>query len=133
MKKTTEKTIVMEESTFLKRHAKEILIGAGIVVGVGAIALITKHNIDISKLRDENGTLMAAASEGLFEEAIATVTRKINYKTDRVEFVKQQLLATPDDIQTKQSLQRLTKELSTLVTRKEKFLKAQHVYEIALE
>ncbi len=134
------KTIVMEESTFLKRHAKEILIGTGIVIGVGAIALITKHNIDISKmkienlrLKDHNDTLMSAASEGLFEEAITTVTRKINYKKDRLEFLNNALAERPGERNTQVALMQLSKELTALQNRLESFKTSQMLYEISLE
>ena len=87
----------------------------------------------IEKLTDDTTTLMSAASEGLFDEALATVGRKIAYRKDKEEYLVEQLLATPADKQTQNALSRIRAELQVLLTRQNKFLEAQTLYEIADE
>lgn len=48
-----KKEIVMEESTFLKRNAKKILIGTGIIVGIGTYYILKKHGIEIKDLNNK--------------------------------------------------------------------------------
>ena len=48
-----KKEIVMEESTFLKRNAKKILLGTGIIVGIGTYYILKKHGIEIKDLNDK--------------------------------------------------------------------------------
>ena len=76
-------------------------------------------------------TLMEAASEGVFEEAIGTVNNKINHRTDRRKYLLERLAQFPDDIQTKTALQKVETELANLFKRKDKFTEAQAFYAIA--
>lgn len=87
----------------------------------------------IKKLTDETTTLMSAASEGLFNEALATVGRKIAYRKDKEEYLVEQLLVTPTDKQTQNALSRIHAELQVLLARQNKFLEAQALYEIVDE
>ena len=87
----------------------------------------------IKKLTDDTTTLMSAASEGLFDEALAIVRRKIAYRKDKEEYLVEQLLATPADKQTQNALSRIHAELQVLSARQNKFLEAQTLYEIADE
>ena len=73
---------------------------------------------------------MEAASEGVFEEAIGTVNNKINHRTDRKKYLLEALKAKPDDEQSKQALNKVNIELENLFTRKDKYTKAQALYEI---
>ena len=75
-------------------------------------------------------TLMEAASEGVFEEAISTVNNKINYRIDRKKYLLEHLLQAPDDIQTKAALEKVENELTNLLKRKDKFTEAQTFYVI---
>ena len=153
--KNNEEVIKMEESTFIKRHAKKIIIAGGIVVGAGAAYLLHKHNVEIKDITkkfnakieadtiqiqaldaalldtlEDKNTLMEAASEGLFEEAISKVTNKINYRLDRKEALELRLLDKPDDNQTKEALNKLLEELAALMKRRDKFEDAQMIFEI---
>lgn len=78
-------------------------------------------------------TLMEAASEGVFEEAIGTVNNKINHRRDRVKYLVDRLTTNPDDIQAKNSLEKYQNELTTLLNRKDKFTAAQELYAIKNE
>ncbi len=126
---------------WIKKHKKEIITGGalmaiGVMGGVYIYRARTYNRVlreKLSTTEQKCDTLMAAASEGLFEEAIATVTRKINYKKDRLEFIKQQLMSTPDDAQTKSALHQLANELDVLADRKNDFVTAQKVYSISLD
>lgn len=84
-----------------------------------------------SDLHHKIETLMEAASEGVFEEAISTVNNKINHRTDKRKYLLEQLLKTPDDIQTKKALEKVETELANLCKRKDKFTEAQAFYAIA--
>ena len=153
--KNNEEVIKMEESTFIKRHAKKILVAGGLVVSAGAAYMMYKHGLEIKDLlnkhdvelknkdvvieglsevlkdtREDNRTLMEALSEGVFEEAIATVTRKINSRKDKLTFLERQLEKgnTADEVLAK--IEEITFEIAELIRRKESFLEGQHLYEI---
>lgn len=150
--KKENEVVRMEESTFLKRHAGKILLAGGLVVGAGAAYLLYKHNVEIKDLlkkhdvdlqnkdvlieglseallesREDNDTLMAAASEGLFEEAIATVTRKINGRRDKLEAL---LKRYETDLTVEDAITKVESELDILIARKESFLEAQSIFGI---
>ena len=84
-----------------------------------------------SDLHHKIETLMEAASEGVFEEAIGTVNNKINHRTDRKKYLLERLAQFPDDIQTKKALEKVETELANLCKRKDKFTEAQAFYAIA--
>lgn len=145
--KKENEVVRMEESTFLKRHAGKILLAGGLVVAAGAYYMLGKHEKEmkdvladnaalkyfleedgkaIAKLTEDNETLMAAASEGLFEEALATTTRKLNSRKDRKEF----LLNQEQTEEVIDKVKQLASEIFVLEVRKERFSKAQALLEI---
>lgn len=153
--KNNEEVIRMEQTTFIQRHAKKIIIAGGIVVGAGAAYLLHKHNVEIKDITDkfnakieadkiqlqaldaalldtleDKNALMAAASEGLFEEAISKVTNKINYRLDRKEYLEKALEKCPEDMDLEVAYEKIVEELSMLFTRKDKFEDAQAIFEI---
>ena len=95
-------------------------------------AVIQNEYLDmvIQTLDREVATLMEAASEGVFEEAIGTVNNKINHRTDRKKYLLERLTQLPDDIQTKAALEKVEFELTNLFKRKDKFTAAQALYAI---
>ena len=130
---------------------EKILIGVSIVgAGVAGVIIYKQHNIITKALLDkiecekiitnidnENQvlkydvqTLMEAASEGVFEEAIGTVNNKINHRTDKKKYILESLKVKPDDELTKQALNKVNIELKNLFARKDKYTKAQALYEI---
>ena len=146
--KKENEVVRMEESTFLKRHAGKILLAGGLVVAAGAYYILGKHEKEmkdvladnallksfveedgkaISKLTKDNETLMTAASEGLFEEAIATVTRKINGRRDKLEAL---LKRYETDLTVEDAITKVKAELDILTARKESFLEAQSIFGI---
>lgn len=92
------------------------------------VEVLTATNKILSR---EVDVLNAAASEGLYEEAIATVTRKINYLKDRVSYCSKQLVDTPNDSQTKKALESYSERLTILTERRKSFREAQKLYEIS--
>ena len=153
--KNNEEVIKMEQTTFIQRHAKKILVAGGLVVSAGTAYMMYKHGLEIKDLlnkhdvelknkdvvieglsevlkdtREDNRTLMEALSEGVFEEAIATVTRKINSRKDKLTFLERQLEKgnTADEVLAK--IEEITFEIAELIRRKESFLEGQHLYEI---
>ena len=137
MKKEKVEVIEMQQTTFVQRHAKKILFATGAVVAAGAYYMLKKHDLEIkdltdinlylqksnNKLKDDLDTLMAAASEGLFEEALATTTRKLNSRKDRLQFLI-------DSGVVGEQVDKLTREIKTLSMRRDAFLKAQALVEI---
>ena len=74
--------------------------------------------------------LQEAASEGLYEEAIATVTRKINHVKDQIEYCGNRLLSNKNDFQTEAALNAYKEKLIVLLKRKNNFIEAQKTYEL---
>ena len=130
---------------------EKILIGVSIVgAGVAGFIIYKQHNIItkalldkieyervITNLDNENQvlkydvqTLMEAASEGVFEEAIGTVNNKINHRTDKKKYLLEALKTNPNNDEIKQALSKVNIELKNLFTRKDKYTKAQALYEI---
>ena len=130
---------------------EKILLGVSIVgAGVAGFIIYKQHNIIIEALFDkierdkiitnlnndnqvlkcDVQTLMEAASEGVFEEAIGTVNNKINYRTDKKKYLLESLETNPNNDEIKQALDKVNVELKNLFTRKDKYIKAQTLYEI---
>lgn len=84
----------------------------------------------IDALNTQLGVLNAAASEGLYEEAIATVTRKLNYVTDQVASYTKRISSNPNDLDAQRALIKYQNKLSVLADRKKSFQEAQKLYEI---
>lgn len=91
--------------------------------------LVSKNNLLESKVKN----LQEAASEGLYEEAIATVTRKINHLKDQIEYCTNRLLTDRNDIQTEIALNGYKAKLDILLARKANFVEAQKVYELIVD
>ena len=74
----------------VKANKTKILMGGMFIVGFASCYILDckfnmkKNNELIDKNNDRISTLYCAASEGLFEEAIATCTRKLNTRMDTI-------------------------------------------------
>lgn len=64
---------------------EKALLGISIVSVVAAGYLSYKYNLDTSKLKVRVRILEEVVSEEVLEEAIATTTRKLNYRTDKIK------------------------------------------------
>ena len=89
-------------------------------------ALANKNNLLENKVK----VLQEAASEGLYEEAIATVTRKINHLKDQIEYCTNRLSTNGNDTQTEIALNNYKAKLGVLMARKDNFIEAQKAYEL---
>lgn len=120
-----------------KRSIKEVVIdnrgkiiaGASAVV-IGALGyIIYKERLDYNQLsirlreaHEKADILAEALSEGVFEEAIATTTRKINSRKDRLNY----LLNNNHD-ETNEMVVKLEGEIEVLTRRRGAFNRAQTV------
>ena len=52
--KNNEEVIRMEQTTFIQRHAKKIMIAGGLVVSAGAAYMMYKYHIDIKALKENH-------------------------------------------------------------------------------
>lgn len=64
---------------------EKALLGISIASAGAAGYLLYKYNLDTSKLKDRVRILEEVVSEEVLEEAIATTTRKLNYRTDKIK------------------------------------------------
>ena len=48
-RKNNEEVIEMEQTTFIQKHAKKILVAGGLVVTAGAAFILHKHDIEIAE------------------------------------------------------------------------------------
>ena len=52
--KDNEEVIRMEQTTFIQRHAKKIMIAGGLVVSAGAAYMMYKYHVDIKALKENH-------------------------------------------------------------------------------
>lgn len=67
MKKEKD-VIKMEESTFIKRHAKKILIAGTMVSATGFIFILKKHGIELKLVNDKLVEASSIALRSLYRE-----------------------------------------------------------------
>lgn len=95
-------------------HRGKIIAGAGII-STGALSIM------LYKINGRVKILEAAVTEGVLEEAIATTTRKLNSRKDRLEY----LLNGSNVEKAKEMISKLEKEIKVLTKRRDTFSKAQ--------
>lgn len=83
MKKDKE-TIKMVEETFMRKHAKKILIAGAIVTTAGLVYIIKKHGIELNIVKNKLAEASSIALRSLYREKadaefeIATLKEYIN-------------------------------------------------------
>lgn len=122
------KKLTKREKAILTVSAVTVTITSALAVYFG-VKYFSDHG-QVTKLADNTNTLMSAASEGLFDEALATVGRKIAYRKDREEYLFKRLLSHPGEKDLCNCLERVRSELNVLTERQSKFLAAQKLYGI---
>ena len=122
------KKLTKREKAILTVSAVTVAIASAFAAYFG-IKYFSSHN-QIIRLADDTNTLMSAASEGLFDEALATVGRKIAYRKDREEYLLKRLLSHPGEKDLCNCLDRVRSELNVLTERQSKFLAVQKLYGI---
>lgn len=70
---------------------EKALLGISIVSAGAAGYLLYKYNLDTSKLKDRVRILEEVVSEEVLKEAIATTTRKLNYRTDKIKVYEKKI------------------------------------------
>lgn len=122
------KKLTKREKAILTVSAVTVTITSALAAYFG-VRYFSDHG-QVTKLADNTNTLMSAASEGLFDEALATVGRKIAYRKDREEYLLKRLLSHPGEKDLCNCLERVRSELNVLTERQSKFLAAQKLYGI---
>lgn len=132
--------ITTEEETKKLTKRDKLLIGVTVTFACAAGYFGVKHFKDAKiqnaliksnkDLKDSVDTLMAADSEGVFEEALATVGRKIAYRKDKEAYLLKQLDLHPGEKDLSNCLDRIRAELQVLLERQNKFIEAQKLHEI---
>ena len=120
-----------------KREKLLICIAIGTTCAAGYFGYKYGIHRSITTLENKNSllenkvkVLQEAASEGLYEEAIATVTRKINHLKDQIEYCANRLSTNGNDVQTEIALNNYKMKLGVLMARKNDFIEAQKAYEL---
>lgn len=140
-KEMNNKVVKIKEES--KKIANQYVIKVVVIIGVGILSGISGYkvgnlakNVEVltatnKTLSREVNVLNAASSDGLYEKAIATVTRKINYLKDQIAYCTKNLNLNPTDLDNKKALSKYRNKLDVLLDRKASFLDAQKLYEIS--
>ena len=127
--KNNEEVIEMEQTTFIQRHAKKIMIAGGIVVGVGVAYLLKKHDVDL-KIKDEAINNLIEANEAKDKEigfikflvvegdivpkALQNAENKLARKENKIQSMLERLANVPDDMDAKEMLEKTMEEAAVL-------------------
>ena len=127
--KNNEEVIRMEQTTFIQRHAKKILIAGGLVVGAGAAYLLYKHGVDL-KIKDEAINNLIEANDAKDKEigfikflvvegdivpkALQNAENKLARKENKIQSMLERLANVPDDMDAKEMLEKTMEEAAVL-------------------
>ena len=116
-----------------KANKTKILMGGMFIVGFASCYILNckfdmkKNNELRDKYNDRISTLYCAASEGLFEEAIATCTRKLNTRMDTISRLEKIKDLNQEGVE---KLMKAKIESGIFKERIDKFTKAQKLWGI---
>ena len=117
----------------VKANKTKILMGGMFIAGFASCYILDckfnmkKNDELISKNNERISTLYCAASEGLFEEAIATCTRKLNTRMDTISRLEKLKDLNPEGIK---KLLKAKMEAGIFQERIDKFTQAQKLWGI---
>lgn len=127
--KNNEEVIRMEQTTFIQRHAKKIIIAGGLVVSAGAAYLLHKHNVDL-KIKDEAINNLIEANDAKDKEigfikflvvegdivpkALQNAENKLARKENKIQSMLERLANVPDDMDAKEMLEKTMEEAAIL-------------------
>ena len=127
--KNNEEVIRMEQTTFIQRHAKKILIAGGLVVSAGAAYLLYKHGADL-KIKDEAINNLIEANDAKDKEigfikflvvegdivpkALQNAENKLARKENKIQSMLERLANVPDDMDAKEMLEKTMEEAAVL-------------------
>lgn len=134
--KNNEEVIRMEQTTFIQRHAKKILIAGGLIVGAGAAYLLHKHNVEIKDFKEriemdgrcidnlladneakdkEIGFIKFLVVEGdVVPKALQNAENKLARKENKIQSMLERLANVPDDMDAKEMLEKTMEEAAVL-------------------
>ena len=134
--KNNEEVIRMEQTTFIQRHAKKILIAGGLIVGAGAAYLLHKHNVEIKDFKEriemdgrcidnlladneakdkEIGFIKFLVVEGdIVPKALQNAENKLARKENKIQSMLERLANVPDDMDAKEMLEKTMEEAAVL-------------------
>lgn len=134
--KNNEEVIRMEQTTFIQRHAKKILVAGGIVVGAGVAYLLHKHNVEIKDFKEriemdgrcidnlladneakdkEIGFIKFLVVEGdIVPKALQNAENKLARKENKIQSMLERLANVPDDMDAKEMLEKTMEEAAVL-------------------
>ena len=128
-RKNNEEVIEMEQTTFIQRHAKKILIAGGIVVTAGAAYLLYKHGVDL-KIKDKAINNLIEVNEAKDKEigfikflviesdcvpkALQNAENKLARKENKIQAMLERLANVPDDKDAKEMLEKTMEEAAIL-------------------
>lgn len=111
-RKNNEEVIEMEQTTFIQKHAKKILVAGGLVVTAGAAYLLHKHGVDL-KIKDKAINNLIEANEAKDKEigfikflviesdcvpkALQNAENKLARKENKIQELCQLLANRPND------------------------------------
>ena len=134
--KNNEEVIRMEQTTFIQRHAKKILVAGGLVVGAGVAYLMYKHGLEIKDFREriemdgrcidnlladneakdkEIGFIKFLVVEGdIVPKALQNAENKLARKENKIQSMLERLANVPDDMDAKEMLEKTMEEAAVL-------------------
>ena len=91
--KNNEEVIRMEQTTFIQRHAKKILVAGGLVVGSGTAYLLYKYNVDIAEhaKRIFNLEKRLDANTEIAVNALTDTVEELNFEISELIFKRDNL------------------------------------------
>ena len=128
-----EQKNITKVKTFIKENKKKIIV-TGSVIGTGVVGYLSykylDREVEIKHFKEQIKILMEAASEGLFDESIATTTRKLNHRLDRRSYLLKKIEEMPNDIELKLAFEKINTEISIFQERITKFNLCQKTFGI---
>lgn len=134
--KNNEEVIRMEQTTFIQRHAKKILIAGGLVVSAGAAYMMYKHGLEIKDFREriemdgrcidglladneakdkEIGFIKFLVVEGdVVPKALQNAENKLARKENKIQALLATLEKCPNDLEVLEALNKHEAEAKVL-------------------
>ncbi len=93
MFKKNKEVIEMEQTTFIQKHAKKILLVGGVVVAAGAYYILKKHNVEI-----KNHEIRITNVENKLQINTDIAVKSLNDTIEKYEFEIGELIFKRDNL-----------------------------------